>query len=182
MLSQVQQKKKLFREPRSGGPPVETVLRDYAKHIEENRGGALLLSVVGGKMSEGINFKDRLGRCVVVVGVPFPNLYSAELQEKMAFIDKRAGPGGSGGGKPKPSDEYYTSIAMKAVNQSIGRAIRHQKDFSTIVLADARYNKETIRPLLSQWIQASVESYSQFGAVIKKWGGFFKGHQSAATL
>lgn len=33
--------------------------------------------------------------------------------------------------------EYYTNLCMKAVNQSVGRAIRHIGDYATIVLADA---------------------------------------------
>ena len=43
--------------------------------------------VAGGKMSEGINFSDDLGRCVVVVGLPYPNARSPELVEKMNFLD-----------------------------------------------------------------------------------------------
>ncbi|VVC99329.1 unnamed protein product, partial [Leptidea sinapis] len=72
--------------------------------------GALLLSVVGGKLSEGLNFSDDLGRCVLVVGMPYPNVKSAELQEKMKYLDRVS---------PGSASVYYENLCMKAVNQCI---------------------------------------------------------------
>ena len=59
-LSKIESKKKIFREPKSTAD-LDKVLAEYATSVGLS-GGALLLAVVGGKMSEGINFSDGLGR------------------------------------------------------------------------------------------------------------------------
>lgn len=104
--------KTVFREPRGSSTKCDRMLSDYGRAVRETARGALLLSVVGGKLSEGLNFSDELGRCVIVVGMPFANRTSPELCERMAFLDRKLG---SGAGS-----EYYENGCMKAVNQCIG--------------------------------------------------------------
>lgn len=53
--------------------------------IESKRFLSIFLS--GGKLSEGLNFSDDLGRCVIVVGMPYANIKSPELKEKMSYLD-----------------------------------------------------------------------------------------------
>lgn len=48
----------------------------------------MFIYILGGKLSEGLNFSDDLGRCVVVIGLPYPNIKSPELQEKMTYLNK----------------------------------------------------------------------------------------------
>ncbi|NXS06886.1 DDX11 helicase, partial [Neodrepanis coruscans] len=165
LLTRLATKKKIFQEPKKANQ-VEQVLVEYAKCIKRcsqaggQMTGALLLSVVGGKMSEGINFSDDLGRCVIMVGMPYPNIKSPELQEKMAWIDKST-PRAAG---PAPSKMLIENLCMKAVNQSIGRAIRHQKDFASILLLDHRYARPAIFNKLPQWIRERTQVKPAFGS------------------
>jgi hypothetical protein len=85
--------------------------------------GALLLAVVGAKLSEGLNFSDDLARMVMVIGLPFANLGSAELQERLKHADRLAGqvaPKSSSSTYGAAGKELYENMCMNSVNQSIG--------------------------------------------------------------
>ncbi|KAI7802478.1 ATP-dependent DNA helicase DDX11 isoform X1 [Triplophysa rosa] len=174
VLQRLESKKKIFQEPKKANQ-VEQVLGDYSKCIqrcsnaEGGQTGALLFSVVGGKMSEGINFSDDLGRCIVMVGMPYPNIKSPELQEKMAYLDKHM-PHIDG---KSPGKALVESLCMKAVNQSIGRAIRHRGDYACIVLCDHRYSRTGTLQKLPEWIRSSTRTHTSFGPAFASIRKFF---------
>ncbi|KAF4139457.1 Helicase C-terminal domain [Phytophthora infestans] len=168
---QIQAKKAIFSEPKKSDELAE-VLMQYSAACSRSGNGAVLLSVVGGKMSEGINFSDELARCVVMVGMPYPNARDAELVEKMAFLDKIT---------PGSGRQFYESLCMKAVNQSIGRSIRHQKDYSTILLVDCRYSSPAVRSRLPEWIQTRVQPPTSFGQVYSQLVQFFRAKENQAA-
>ena len=49
-------------------------------------------------------------------------------------------------GAATAGQEYYEDLCMKAVNQCIGRVIRHARDWAAIVLADARWAAPSREP------------------------------------
>lgn len=154
VLDDIQRHKELFIEPKQSGQ-TEKILGEYAAAITKgSKRGAILFSVVGGKLSEGLNFSDDLGRCVVVVGMPFPNKTSPELVQKMKYLDENLRPGSG--------SEYYENLCMRAVNQCIGRAVRHIADYATIVLLDERFGQERIRQKLPEWIRISLKLNPQY--------------------
>ncbi|XP_054168396.1 ATP-dependent DNA helicase DDX11-like [Oppia nitens] len=158
--------KTLFREPKKASF-VSKVLSDYnLAIIGSNKKGALLMCVVGGKMSEGINFSDHLGRGVIVVGLPYANKNSIELKEKINYFNSF---------KANSGNEFYENLCLKAVNQSIGRAIRHKNDFAVIVLLDSRYRyKENIKQGLPDWISSRIISCDNFAKALSSAKQFFQ--------
>ena len=168
--------KALFREAKEGAG-VEEILKEYSDVIESGK-GALLLSIIGGKMSEGINFSDKLGRGVAVVGLPFPNNQSAEWKAKLEYVEKSTVSQGKSVTDGKAaSREFYENACMRVVNQSIGRAIRHQKDYASIILLDRRYDTQRIKGKLPGWIQRGLVkdgSNKRFAEVTGSLSQFFQ--------
>ncbi|PRT55808.1 ATP-dependent DNA helicase CHL1 [Wickerhamiella sorbophila] len=162
--------KKLFTE--DSRKSVDAILGEYSQKAPE---GALLMAVVGGKMSEGINFSDDLARGVVMVGLPFPNAFSAELIAKRDHIQN--GAMAAGKSKAEAAAEaraYYENLSMRAVNQSVGRAIRHIKDYSIVYLLDKRYQLPNIQRKLSGWVHDSLQTPSSFDESISISKKFFE--------
>uniref|UniRef100_A0A0D2XJG5 ATP-dependent DNA helicase CHL1 n=1 Tax=Fusarium oxysporum (strain Fo5176) TaxID=660025 RepID=A0A0D2XJG5_FUSOF len=184
-------RKALFKESR--GASSDEVLQEYSDAIlgeKSNGKGALLLSVVGGKMSEGINFSDRLGRCVIVIGLPYPNIASPDWKAKIEYIETTTQNNLTAQGVAKEeaiskgkqtARDFYENACMRAVNQSIGRAIRHRGDYAAIVLVDRRYGTERIRGKLPGWIRGGLVKDSHekgLGGLMGAVGGFFRGKKS----
>src|SRR5688572_22546722 len=84
--------KAIFQEEPARGAAsaasLDSLLSAYAAQARSSK-GAVLMAVMGGKLSEGINFGDDLGRAVLVVGLPFPNPSDPILAEKLAFLTAR---------------------------------------------------------------------------------------------
>ncbi|KAK3898673.1 ATP-dependent RNA helicase chl1, partial [Staphylotrichum tortipilum] len=153
-------KKSLFRETQ--GAPIEELLAHYSEAIFAPASkGALLLSVIGGKLSEGINFSDRLGRCVIVVGLPYPNIHAPDWKARLEYLEQATltrlqgegiSPAEAKEKARQAAREFYENACMRAVNQSIGRAIRHRGDYAAVVLVDRRFGGERVRGKLPGWI------------------------------
>lgn len=162
--------RKLFYEEKDG----DDILSDYINCISAGE-GAMLFAIVGGRLSEGINFQDNLCRAVVMTGLPFPNVFSGELQIKKDHLEKKIlKKGGTMKDVQNETREFYETICMKAVNQSVGRAIRHANDYAAIYLLDKRYSTENIKQKLSLWVRKTIRDEHLTPQVMQKTVTFFE--------
>lgn len=153
VLDKISRLKTIFQEPKDS-QEVERTLLEYSYEAKSGAKGAALFAVVGGKMAEGINFSDDLARGVVIIGLPFPNAFAVDLIAKRNHIIKALlAKGKSQLEAINASRDFYENICMRAVNQSIGRSIRHANDYSTIFLVDQRYSRLNIKQKLSKWVR-----------------------------
>ena len=60
----------------------------------------------------------------------------------------------------------YSQAAMRAVNQAVGRVIRHRNDYGAIILADERFAGGNIQSQLSAWVRPHVQRHENFGKTL----------------
>lgn len=130
---------------------------------------------MGGKLSEGINFSDDLGRGIITVGIPYPNINEIETNEQMNAYVNLMHKSGSERTRKQLEADFLESSCMRIMNQTIGnllfkypfypsfypgRAIRHINDFATIIMIDERINNNSIFFRLPNWILPSISDRS----------------------
>jgi chromosome transmission fidelity protein 1 len=165
---------------------IESLLAAYT-HAVRNPSvphrGATLFAILSGSLSEGINFSDTLGRCVVVIGLPFPNPHSAMWKAKRAYIAAKAVKAAIETGLTKieaekkgreAAAEFYLNATMRAVNQAVGRAIRHKDDYAAIILIDKRFEAVRVESKLSGWMKESIQNGRSVDQVSQGLKTFFK--------
>ena len=145
------------------------VMKTFKSHIDHDPNqGAVLFAVINGKLSEGINFANDYCRCVVVVGMPYPDSKDIVLQQRREFFNQKALEG-----KTKCNGQmFYENLCMRAVNQSIGRSFRNINDYAVVVLLDCRYKDHAKN--LPTWIQRSYRNVPNWDLILRYTETFFK--------
>ncbi|CAF1225283.1 unnamed protein product [Adineta ricciae] len=115
--------------------------------------GGLLLAVCRGRASEGIDFSDNNARCVITLGIPYPNVQDEEVVFKRNYNNEQ--------NKRIPQimngSDWYDSQAYRALNQALGRCIRHKNDWGALIIVDERIvnnvNDRHFNNKISLWIK-----------------------------
>lgn len=69
---------------------------------------------------------------------------------------------------------WYQQTSIRAVNQAIGRVIRHRWDFGTIILVDARYLIPENLNSISGWLRERISKYQDPSQFISDIGSFYQ--------
>ncbi|KAL8043163.1 hypothetical protein ABFX02_09G100200 [Erythranthe guttata] len=149
-----------------------TAIEDYMTKLNEtSSSGAIFFAVCRGKVSEGLDFADRAGRAVVITGLPFSTMTDPKVRLKREYLDLQSQKFGN---KGLTGEEWYTQQASRAVNQAVGRVIRHKHDYGAIIFCDERFTNLNRQAQISLWIRPHVKCYSKFGDIVYTLTRFFR--------
>lgn len=178
--SQINKIKCIFIEPQTKDAFVDTMNGYYAKIAEPGSRGAVFMAVCRGKVSEGLDFANENGRAVIITGLPYPPYKDPKIVLKKQYLsDNRTRQNEMLSGQ-----EWYFLEASRAVNQAIGRVIRHKDDYGAILLCDTRFNNHGQKSQLSAWLQghlANQPANQTFGSAIGEVSRFFRNAERTVT-
>ncbi|XP_037124274.1 Fanconi anemia group J protein isoform X3 [Syngnathus acus] len=163
----LEKQKEVITEPRGGGKnDLDELLQAYYNAIKscEKRDGALFMAVCRGKVSEGLDFTDDNARAVITIGIPFPNIKNLQVELKMKYNDQHSKSRGLLSGH-----QWYEIQAYRALNQALGRCIRHRNDWGALILVDDRYRSNPNKYIkgLSKWVRQLVQHYDTFSSAME---------------
>ncbi|CEG49566.1 regulator of telomere elongation helicase 1-like isoform x2 [Plasmopara halstedii] len=136
------------------------VVDEYHQTIANDPRGAIFFAVCRGKVSEGIDFSNDKGRAVVITGLPFPPTKDPRIILKKSILDEAVVHPGE---LKLTGNAWYIQQASRAVNQAIGRVIRHRHDFGAIILLDERFALKQQQECHSKWLQPYCHTCSGYG-------------------
>ena len=137
--------------------------------------GAIFFGVCRGKISEGIDFKDYMARAVISLSIPYSNTRSHEIQLMREYMDQQhqLNPAVQDG------SSWYEEQAFRALNQGLGRCIRHSRDYGAIILLESRFGNAEMKKRLSRWFRDEIRVSRSDVALIQGLKAFFTSCEKA---
>lgn len=181
IYSEIAKCKRIFLEPRQGTPQdFERLLQKYYEAVKEGPfisqlsnstkpTGALLFAIYRGKISEGLDLRDDNCRAVISVGIPYPAFKDPRVVLKREFNDR---PGS--GRRLLTGQQWYEIQAFRALNQALGRCIRHRHDWGAVILLEQRFTNPRNITQLSKWVRGRVQIHSKFDEAMNSLADFIQ--------
>jgi regulator of telomere elongation helicase 1 len=66
-----------------------TIDKYYSSIYEGEKKGSILMGVCRGRLSEGLDFSDDAARMVIIIGIPFPQMYDSRVILKKNYLDTK---------------------------------------------------------------------------------------------
>jgi DNA excision repair protein ERCC-2 len=149
VLRYINNKEVLVQRENMNSKEIQNLLEQLKKSKK-----ALLFGVMGGSLSEGVDYPENILKGIIVVGIPLekPNL---ETTARINFYEKKFG--------SKGKDYAYIIPAIIRAVQAAGRAIRSEKDKAVIVFMDKRYKWRMYSSILEQFeVKQDFEELEEF--------------------
>lgn len=164
--------KHIFREQKGlGANEFEHLLSNYYR-CANGPSGALLLAVYRGKVSEGINFADRAARAVITIGIPYPSFGEIGVALKRNYNDIAR----STNSNLVSGQAWYEAQAFRALNQALGRCIRHAGDWGAILMLDSRLHSNRSKASITKWIRVNLIEETAYASVLERLRQFVIAH------
>ncbi|KAG5319462.1 FANCJ protein, partial [Pseudoatta argentina] len=151
--------KTIFVEPKYE-KDLNPVMKAYRSVIEESpseqyrtASGAIFFAVFRAKVAEGIDFSDNEARCVLAIGIPYL-LQSSDVTMKMEYNNLNKS---NESRQLLTGSEWYTVNAFRALNQAIGRCVRHKNDWGAVLLVDKRFELQQNINYLPKWVKTNIK-------------------------
>jgi len=149
VLRYINNKEVLVQRENMNSKEIQNLLEQLKKSKK-----VLLFGVMGGSLSEGVDYPENILKGIIVVGIPLekPNL---ETTARINFYEKKFG--------SKGKDYAYIIPAIIRAVQAAGRAIRSEKDKAVIVFMDKRYKWRMYSSILEQFeVKQDFEELEEF--------------------
>lgn len=179
IIERLNRRKRVFFEPKST-QQMTKVMEEYKKEANSKQ-GAILFGVFRGKASEGMNFSDSMARAVFIVGIPYPPIQDPMIKLKQEYLDSMKDTHDSRI-KPISGKDWYELEAIVAVNQAIGRVIRHKNDYGALLFFDVRYKDKRVSTHFPKWMLENFETRLSYSENIKNVSSFLTNHYLDPSL
>ena len=145
VLKNILEYKTLFIE--TPDPQKTALLIDNYKRAIDNGKGGVFFGIVTGFSPDGIDFSGPYGRCCILFGLPEPQKFNSVIKSRAEFLDK----------KFQISKETFQSFnSMRMASRCFSKVLSSKSDYSIILLADSRYEKENYITNLPSWVRKCI--------------------------